>query len=87
MTAHRPNCPLELTQWLRHATAAVGVLAQNPMDDLTDRDSAMALADTIALLVELGQLTVTLEDVAEQALGMMDEEKIVDMCECGAAGD
>jgi len=87
MTAHHPTCPLEPAQWLRHATAAVGALTQNPMDDLTDRDSAMALADTIALLVELGQLTLTLEDVAAEALDMLEPERIADMCECGAADD
>lgn len=45
--------------------------------------SAMALADALAFLIELGDLTVTLKDVAIQAL-MMDGERLAAWCECGA---
>ncbi len=42
----------------------------------------MALADALAYLVELGDHSVTLEDVATQAL-MMDGERLAAWCECG----
>jgi hypothetical protein len=80
---HQEDCPLAPAVWLRHAVAAAGALAQQPPDDLADRDAAMALADALALLVELGRLNVALAEVAAQAV---EGGRLAAMCECGAGG-
>jgi hypothetical protein len=81
---HQEDCPLAPAVWLRHAAAAAGALAQQPPDDLADRDAAMALADALALLVELGQVDMTLTELAVMAA---DAEQLAERCECAAGGE
>lgn len=84
MSIHRPDCHMNPQIWFRHAAAAAGALTMDPPSDLVDRDAAVALTDALAYFVELGDLTVTLQDVIDHAL-IMDPVAEADMCSCGAA--
>lgn len=84
MSTHHPDCHMNPQTWFRHAAAAAGTLTMEPPGDLVDRAAAVALTDALAYFVELGDLTVTLQDVMDHAL-IMDPAAAADMCSCGAA--
>lgn len=84
MIVHQSGCPLESVHWLRHATAAAGVLTHDEPDPLADRKSAEALTDALAYFAELDSWsTVTLKDIADHAT-LMNREIFKNICECGA---
>jgi hypothetical protein len=80
VTTHKPTCPLHPQKWLRNAAAAAGALTHQPPSDLVDRKAAV---DALAYVTELGDLTVTLQEIIDHAL-VMDEATAADLCECGA---